>query len=77
MKTLFWLTVGVSAGVTGAVMAGRWVRKQRQTLSPANVARQAGSRARDLGSRLGEATREFRTGMAERESEIRAAVSAG
>lgn len=75
MKTVFWLTVGLGAGVTAAILTSRWLRKQRQAFAPANLARQAGGRARDLGSFVAEAAKEFRAGMAEKEAEIRVAVA--
>ncbi len=74
MRRAFWLAVGLGAGVTVAIMATRWVQRQREAFAPANIARQAGVAARDLGSLVGEALKDFRTGMAEREAEIRASL---
>jgi hypothetical protein len=76
MKAMFWVTVGLGAGVTAAVLTSRWIRKQRRAFAPSNLARQAGGRAKDLGSLLGDAAREFRAGMADREAEIRAGAGA-
>jgi hypothetical protein len=71
MRRAFWLTVGLGAGVTAAVLIARWSKRQRERLSPANLGKQAGQVARDTGSLLSEMAKEFRTGMAEREAEIR------
>ena len=74
MKGLFWVAVGVGAGVTAAVMVSRWARRKREALAPSNLARQAADRAGDLGSVLRDAAKEFRLGMAEKEAEIRASL---
>jgi len=74
MRRTFWLTVGLGAGVTVAVLIARWSRRQRERLSPANLGKQAGQVARDTGSLLSEMAKEFRTGMAEREAEIRGSL---
>lgn len=72
---MFWLTVGLGAGVTAAVLASRWMRRQRQAFAPATLARQAKGSARDLGTRMGEAAREFRRGVEEKEAEVRASLA--
>jgi hypothetical protein len=68
---MFWLSMGLGAGATAAVMAGRWLRRQQRALAPANLVHQAGEAARDLTSLMGEAAREFREGMTEKEAEFR------
>jgi hypothetical protein len=73
-RRAFWLTVGLGAGATAAVMVGRWTRRQRARLAPANLARQAGGLAADLGSRLADGLHEFRTAYAERQKELRASL---
>ena len=72
MRRLFWTALGLGAGVTAAVITSRWMRKQSERMAPANVGRQLGDAARDLGQLLQEAVEEWRNGMAEREAEIRA-----
>jgi hypothetical protein len=72
MRRLFWTTLGLGAGVTAAVLTSRWMRKQSERMSPANVGRQLGDTARDIGQLLQEALEEWRKGMAEKEAEIRA-----
>lgn len=74
MRRLFWLATGLGAGATGAIVASRWVRRQRQKLAPANLGRQAGRAAGEVASRVADAAGEFRLGAAEREAEIRAAT---
>jgi hypothetical protein len=69
---MFWLAVGLGAGVTAAVMVSRWVKEQQRRMAPANLARQAQGTIQDAGSLLSEALREFRQGMQEKEAELRA-----
>ena len=72
MRRLFWTAVGLGAGVTAAVITSRWMRRQSERMAPANLGRQLGDTARDVGQLVREALEEWRTGMAEKEAEIRA-----
>ncbi|HEX9824016.1 MAG TPA: hypothetical protein VGB51_06435 [Actinomycetota bacterium] len=72
MRRIFWLSMGLGAGVTAAVMVSRWVRRQQQRLSPANIGAQASEGIRDLGRLLRESLEAGREEMARAESEIRA-----
>ena len=72
MKRIFWLSMGLGAGVTAAVMVSRWVRRQQQRLSPANIGSQASEGIRDLGRLLRESLEAGREEMARAEDEIRA-----
>ena len=72
MRRIFWLAVGLGAGATGAVLAGRCARQQAQRVAPSNLARQLGRTVQELGAVVADAGREFSRAMAERESEIRA-----
>jgi len=74
VRRAFWLAVGLGAGVTAAVMVNRWIRRQREALSPTNLARQAAGRAGEVDGVLRDAAREFRIGMAEKEAEVRASL---
>jgi hypothetical protein len=74
MRRIFWLAMGLGAGVTTAVIVSRWARRQAERMAPPNLARQAGETVRDVGSLVGEALSEFRRGMAEKESEVRASL---
>jgi hypothetical protein len=75
VRRIFWLALGLGAGATGAVMSGRWMKRQTERMAPANLARQAGKGAAELGSVLVQAAKEFRAGAAEREAEIRSSLS--
>jgi hypothetical protein len=72
MRRLFWVALGLGAGVTIAVQLSRWTQRQRDRMSPANIAARAGERVTDLGSLAADFVREFRTAAAEREAELRA-----
>jgi hypothetical protein len=71
---MFWVAMGLGAGVSAAVLVSRWARRQAQRMAPPNLARQAGDAFRDVGSLIAEALSEFRQGVAEKESEIRASL---
>jgi hypothetical protein len=71
---MFWVALGLGAGVTTAILVGRWARRQAQRMAPPNLARQAGEALRDVGALVSDALADFRQGMAEKESEIRAAL---
>ncbi|MFN2544985.1 MAG: hypothetical protein ABR600_10535 [Actinomycetota bacterium] len=72
MRRMFWTAVGLGAGVTAAVLTSRWMRRQTERMAPANMGRQLGDTARDIGQLVRESLEEWRKGMAEREAEIRA-----
>lgn len=72
MRRLFWVALGLGAGVTIAVQLSRWTQRQRERMSPANIATRAGERVTDLGSLAADFVREFRAASAEREAELRA-----
>ena len=76
MRRIFWLALGLGAGVTSAVMASRWVRQQTERLAPASIGRQAGQALSDIGSLVSEAIAEFARGMTDRETEIRDSLPA-
>ncbi|HEX9376590.1 MAG TPA: hypothetical protein VGB19_10180 [Actinomycetota bacterium] len=71
MRRMFWLAVGLGAGVAAAVMVARWTRRQTERVSPANIGRQVSGTASDLARLVREALAEGKAGMAEREAEIR------
>jgi hypothetical protein len=77
LRRAFWLALGLGAGATSAVLAARWFQRQTRRMAPANLARQAGGTVRDLSSLVGEAMREFRQGMADKESEVRSSLGKG
>ena len=75
MKRAFWLAMGLGAGVSGAVMLSRWMRRQQERLSPANIGAQVGETVRDLGQLVRTALDEGREEMRRVESEIRSSLS--
>lgn len=74
MKRAFWLAMGLGAGVTGAVMLSRWMRRQQERLSPANIGAQMGETARDLGQLVRTSLEEGREEMRRVEAEIRSSL---
>ena len=74
MRRVFWLAVGLGAGVTAAVMTSRWMRRQAERVAPANIGRELQSGLRDLGELFREALAEGRQAMREKEAEIRSAL---
>ena len=74
MKRIFWLAMGLGAGVTAAVMVSRWARRQQERLSPANLGAQVGETARDVLTLLRESLEVGREEMRRTEDEIRASL---
>jgi len=70
-KRLFWLVVGLGAGIASALMAGRFMKKQTQKMAPSNVAKVAGNSFLELGKRVSASIEEGRQASAEREREVR------
>jgi hypothetical protein len=74
VRRVFWLAVGLGAGVTAAVMTSRWMRRQADRMAPANVGRELQNGLRDLGQLIRESIAEGRQAMHEKEAEIRSAI---
>jgi hypothetical protein len=74
MRRAFWVAVGLGAGVAGAVMVSRWMRRQRERLSPANIGSQLAEGARDLGRLVREALDEGKQAFLEKEEELKASL---
>jgi hypothetical protein len=70
VRRIFWLSLGLGAGATAAVMASRWMKRKTQAMAPANLARDARDAASDLGQLVREAVGAFRDAMADKEAEI-------
>jgi hypothetical protein len=66
MKRLFWLGVGVAAGVALSRKAGQAARQA----TPAGLASNVGDAVRELAGALGAFGAEVRAGMSEREQEL-------
>ena len=74
MRRGFWIAVGLGAGVATAVMVSRWMRRQRERLSPVNIGSQLAEGARDLGRLVREAFDEGRQAFMEKEEELKASL---
>lgn len=66
MKRLFWLGVGVAAGVSLARKAGETARQA----TPAGLASNLGDAVRELAGAIGAFGADVRAGMSEREQEL-------
>ncbi len=66
MKRLFWLGVGLAAGV----WASRRAQAAAASLTPAGIGANIADGLRELGAGLGAFGAEVRAGMAEREQEL-------
>ena len=71
MRRLFWVALGLGAGVASAVIGARFVRKQTAKVAPANIAREARGNMMDLAKLVSESINEGRVAMQERELELR------
>lgn len=71
-KRLFWLTVGLTLGSSGSFWLMRKVRRAVDRLAPERLTQDVLSGARSVGSDLRAALNDGRTGMRERETELRA-----
>ena len=67
----FWVALGLGAGVTSAIFATRWARKQADRVAPAALAREAKGGLLDLSKLVSESIAEGRQAMEERERELR------
>jgi hypothetical protein len=74
MRRAFWVSVGLGAGVAAAVMVSRWMRRQRERLSPANIGSQISEGARDFRRLVREALDEGRQAFLEKEEELKASL---
>ena len=72
MKRLFWLGIGVIAGVAIARKAGQAAKQA----TPAGLAGNLGDAISELAGAIGTFGAEVRAGMAEREEELAAVVAA-
>ena len=77
MRRGFWVALGLGAGATGAILAGRWGRRQAQRVAPQSLAREAKGGILDLGKLVNESIAEGRRAMEEREAELRRTYDVG
>jgi hypothetical protein len=66
MRRLFWLGIGVAAGVT----LSRKARSAARQATPAGIAANLGEAMRELAGAIGAFGADVRAGMAEREEEL-------
>jgi hypothetical protein len=71
VKRGFWVALGLGAGATGAVLAGRWTRKQAKRVAPATIAREAKGGLLEFSKLVSESIEEGKRAMEEREAELR------
>lgn len=71
MKRATWFVAGAATGAAGAVAATRKVKKTVAQMAPSNVARRGVDAAKTQLHRVGDAVRDGRSAMADREIELR------
>ena len=76
MRRAFWLMVGLGAGATAAVLASRRMRRAREAIAPATVAKEAKQVVSDVGQLIRESLEAGRQAMAEKEAQIRDSIEA-
>jgi hypothetical protein len=68
---LFWLALGLGAGIAGAIMTMRFARRQAQKIAPSTLAREAKGGIMDLAKRVSESIAEGERAMRNKEQELR------
>ncbi len=71
MRRAFWVSLGLGAGTTGAVIVSRWTRKQARKVTPATLAHEARGGVMELSKLVSESLSEGRRAMQEKERELR------
>jgi hypothetical protein len=71
VRRLFWVALGLGAGAVGALMAGRFTRRQIERAKPQALAREAKGGLLDLSKLVAESIEEGRRARDERERELR------
>jgi hypothetical protein len=70
VKRLFWIGVGVAAAYYGS----KWLRRQRERITPENVAARAAERLGGVMELVRVSVEEGRRAAAEKETEIRSSL---
>lgn len=70
MKRLFWIGVGVAAAYYGS----KWLRRQRERITPENVAARTAERLGGVMELVRVSVEEGRRAAAEKEAEIRSSL---
>ncbi len=73
-KRLFWLSVGMTLGVSSSFWLMRTVRRTVERLTPQRLTQDAVAGARSAGIELRAALEEGRQAMRQREAELRAGI---
>ena len=76
MRRLFWVALGLGAGIAGAIMTGRFVRRQTQRVAPATLAREAKGGVMDVAKLFSESFAEGKRAMEAKEEELRSSGGA-
>jgi hypothetical protein len=71
VKRIFWVALGLGAGVAAGMGAMRWGRSKARKVAPANLAREAKGGLLDLSKLVSESLEEGKRAMAEAEAEAR------
>jgi hypothetical protein len=72
VRRAFWISLGLGAGATGALVASRWTRKQVERAKPKAIVREAKGGLLDLSRLLAESLEEGKQARDAREAELRA-----
>jgi hypothetical protein len=78
IRRAFWTALGLGAGVTTAILASRWAKRQSEQVrqAPAATLRQARSGLGNLATLIRRSAEAARAAAAEREAEFRAVLYA-
>jgi hypothetical protein len=71
VRRIFWVALGLGAGAAGAILTGRFARRQAQKVAPATLAREARGGLMDLAKLVTDSLAEGREAMREKEEELR------
>jgi hypothetical protein len=74
-KRLFWLSTGVTIGLSTSFWVMRTLRRTVERLTPQRLTQDAVAGARSAGAELRAAVAEGRLAMREREAELRAEIA--
>jgi hypothetical protein len=75
VRRLFWVALGLGAGVAGAIVTLRFARKQAQKVAPSTLAREARGGVMELTRLVSESIAEGKRAMREKEEELRGSSS--
>jgi hypothetical protein len=70
VRRLFWLALGLGAGAATAIMSARFLRRQREKVALARIAREARGGMLDLAKLVSESIAEGKRAMRDKEAEL-------